>query len=107
MASAAPINRETVDLSAFPDLVVIYLGIKVRTLGGLATVAKIGPQINKAVAERPNGLLLHETLMFSLVPVHLGMRQYWRMPRCTGTSENISVSCSNRPLGRSATALLI
>ncbi len=78
MASAAPINRETVDLSAFPDLVVIYLGIKVRTLGGLATVAKIGPQINKAVAERPNGLLLHETLMFSLVPVHLGMRQYWR-----------------------------
>jgi hypothetical protein len=27
---------------------------------------------------KPGGLLLHEDLIWSLVPVHLGMQQYWR-----------------------------
>lgn len=26
----------------------------------------------------PDGLLLHENLLFSLAPPHVGMRQYWR-----------------------------
>src|SRR5262245_65931610 len=28
------VDRQTVDLSGFPDLVVIYLGMRVRTVGG-------------------------------------------------------------------------
>jgi hypothetical protein len=30
------------------------------------------------VKRRPDGLLSHENLLFSLFPLHLGMRQYWR-----------------------------
>jgi hypothetical protein len=71
-------NRQTVDLSGFPDLVVIYLGMRVNRPRGLRTLAWIGPQIKRSVAERPDGLLLHEDLIFSMFPPHLGMRQYWR-----------------------------
>jgi hypothetical protein len=72
------VNRQTVDLSAFPDLVVIYLGMRVRTANGVRKLVRTGRQIQAAVAQRPDGLLLHENLLFSLVPPHLGMRQYWR-----------------------------
>lgn len=72
------VNRQTVDLNGFPDLVVIYLGMRVNTLRGLLTLFRQGPQIEKAVAAKPDGLLLHEGLMFSLFPLHVGMRQYWR-----------------------------
>ena len=37
-----------------------------------------GPKIAKSVQARPDGLLLHENLVFSLFPPHVGMRQYWR-----------------------------
>jgi hypothetical protein len=46
------VNRQTVDLSAFPDLVVIYLGMWVRILGGIKTLLGFGPQIDKAVSCR-------------------------------------------------------
>jgi hypothetical protein len=72
------VNRTTVDLSAYPDLVVIYLGMRVNSLRGLKTVAALGPGINAAVAAKPDGLLLHESFLFSLFPLHVGMRQYWR-----------------------------
>ena len=72
------VNRRTVDLSGFPDLVVIYLGMRVNTLAGLKTVFGFGPKITNAVGARPDGLLLHENLLFSLIPPHVGMRQYWR-----------------------------
>ena len=72
------VNRQTVDLSAFPDLVVIYLGMRVNQLRGLRRLMAIGPQIQKSVAEKPDGLLLHENMLFSLFPLHVGMRQYWR-----------------------------
>ncbi len=71
-------NRQTVDLSAYPDLVVIYLGMRVNMLTGLKTLLGLGPQIQQAVKDKPDGLLLHEDLIWSLVPPHLGMRQYWR-----------------------------
>jgi len=71
-------QRLTVDLSKFPDLVVIYLGMRVRTLGGLKTVFGFGPKISAAVAGKPDGLLLHESVFYSLFPLHVGMRQYWR-----------------------------
>jgi hypothetical protein len=71
-------NRTTVDLSSYPELVVIYLGMRVNSLRGLATLISFGPKIRKSVEARPDGLLLHENLLFSLFPPHAGMRQYWR-----------------------------
>ncbi len=75
---SAKVNRVTVDLSPYPDLVVIYLGMRVNSLKGVGTVLKFGPRISGAVAAKPDGLLLHENVMFSLFPLHVGMRQYWR-----------------------------
>lgn len=69
-------SRETVDLSAYPDLVIIYLGMRVNRLTGIKTVLGLGPKISAAVEAKPDGLLLHENLLYSLR--HLGMRQYWR-----------------------------
>src|SRR6266478_7611834 len=71
-------QRQTVDLSAYPDLVVIYLGMRVRTWRGLGTLLSFGPKISAAVDSKPEGLLLHESLLYSLFPIHTGMRQYWR-----------------------------
>ena len=72
------VDRRTVDLSGFPDLVVVYLGMRVNVLGGVKTVLGFGPKIAKSVEAQPEGLLLHENLVFSLFPPHVGMRQYWR-----------------------------
>jgi Domain of unknown function (DUF4188) len=69
-------KRETVDLTQYPDLVVIYLGMRVNTFAGIKTLLGFGPKISQSVAAQPDGLLLHETVFFSLR--HLGMRQYWR-----------------------------
>lgn len=72
-------RRQTVDLSAHPDLVVIYLGMRVRTLKGLKTLLGLGPQIEQAGGSRPDGLLHFENnIVFGLFPLHLGMRWYWR-----------------------------
>ena len=72
------VERRTVDLAAYPDLVVIYLGMRMNALRGLKTILGLGPQIDASWKARPDGLLLHENLIFSLVPLHGGMRQYWR-----------------------------
>jgi hypothetical protein len=72
------VDRQTVDLSEFPDLVVIYLGMRVRNVRGLGKLLQTGRQIQAGVAQGPDGLLLHENIVFSLLPPHLGMRQYWR-----------------------------
>jgi hypothetical protein len=72
------VQRQTVDLSAFPDLVVIYLGMRVNAWAGLRTLLGMRPQINNAVDQKPDGLLLHEYYLMGLIPPHLGMRQYWR-----------------------------
>jgi fumigallin biosynthesis monooxygenase-like protein len=71
-------DRYFADLSAYPDLVVIYLGMRVEEPRGHETLAALGPQIRAAVDERPEGLLLHEELMYGDDPLHVGMRQYWR-----------------------------
>jgi len=76
--TAGRVNRQTVDLSGFPDLVVIYLGMRVQKVRGLGKLLQTGRQIQAGVAERPDGLLFHENLIFSLLPPHVGMRQYWR-----------------------------
>jgi len=69
-------NRETVNLSQYPDLVVIYLGMRVNAITGFRTLFGFGPKISAAVDAKPEGLLLHENLLYSLR--HFGMRQYWR-----------------------------
>jgi hypothetical protein len=75
---AMAVERRTVDLSGYPDLVVIYLGMRMNALRGLKTILGFGPRIDASWKARPDGLLLHENLIFSLVPLHGGMRQYWR-----------------------------
>jgi Monooxygenase af470-like len=77
MASTA-IERRTVDLAAYPQLVVIYLGMRVNRFRGLGTLLKFGPRISAAVAAKPDGLLRHEPIIYSIFPPHFGMRQYWR-----------------------------
>ncbi|WP_432840947.1 monooxygenase family protein [Dactylosporangium sp. CA-092794] len=72
------VNRQTVDLSSYPDLVVIYLGMRVNRLFGLRTLLGFGPRIAKSAADMPDGLLLHEPVYYSLFPMNIGMRQYWR-----------------------------
>jgi Monooxygenase af470-like len=72
------VQRRTVDLSAYPDLVVIYLGMRVNVITGIKTLIGFGPKISQSVEAKPEGLLLHEPVFYSLFPLHAGMRQYWR-----------------------------
>src|ERR1700758_2030680 len=72
------VERRTVDLSQFPGLVVVYLGMRVNRITGLKTLFGFGPKISASVAAQPDGLLLHETIIYSLFPANVGMRQYWR-----------------------------
>jgi hypothetical protein len=71
-------RRQTADLSAYPDLVVIYLGMRATTPRGVRTLMRYGPQIRRSAAARPDGLLRHDMLLWGLFPPHFGMRQYWR-----------------------------
>jgi hypothetical protein len=72
-------ERYTADLSDYPDLVVIYLGMRVEEPGGEETLDLLGPQILASVEAEPDGLLLHEEVVFpSEDGPHYGMRQYWR-----------------------------
>lgn len=57
-------QRSTVDLSTYPDLVVIYLEMKVQTWRGLGTLVSFGPKISAAVDPKPEGLLF--TKAFSI-----------------------------------------
>lgn len=59
-------------------MVVIYLGMRVNTIAGVRTLFGLGPKIARSVEAAPDGLLLHENILFSLFPPHIGMRQYWR-----------------------------
>lgn len=74
----AKVNRRTVDLSGYPDLVVIYLGMQAYTPRGLVSLARMGPRIRKAEKAGPDGLLGHEWFVFVAFPPHIAFRQYWR-----------------------------
>ncbi len=69
-------RRDSVDLSAYPGLVVVYLGFRVGRLRGLATLLGIGRGLARIQRVMPDGLLAHENLVYGLN--HVGMRQYWR-----------------------------
>ena len=72
------IQRQTVDLSAHPDLIVIYLGMKVKSLRGLRYLMKVRRNIQGEMKTEPEGLLHSEWVYFSFLPPHFGIRQYWR-----------------------------
>ena len=42
------VDRQTVDLSAYPDLVVFYLGMRVRRPRGMLRLFGLGPEIQKS-----------------------------------------------------------
>ena len=69
-------DRESVDLSGYPDLVVVYLGFRVGTWRGLKALFGIGRGLMDIQRDKPDGLLAHENLVFGLN--HIGLRQYWR-----------------------------
>jgi hypothetical protein len=72
------VDRTTVDLAAYPELVMILLGMRVNTASGLKTLLGFRPRIANAAQDVPDGLLSHETFLWSLFPPHAGIRQYWR-----------------------------
>ena len=76
------VERRTVDLSSYPDLVVIYLGMRVNRITGIKTLLGFGPRISASAAAQPEGLLRHETIFYSLFPMNIGMRQYWSDVDC-------------------------
>jgi hypothetical protein len=69
-------TRLSVNLTDYPDLVVVLLGFKVRRLRGLKTILKIGRGLRVIQGDPPDGLLADEQLFFGLT--HIGIRQYWR-----------------------------
>ena len=69
-------RRHSVDLSAFPELVVVYLGYRASSPRGVLSLLRIGRGLREIKRDPPDGLLLHEDLMFG--PLHPGFRQYWR-----------------------------
>ena len=79
------VDRVTVDLSAYPDLVMILLGMRVNTVTGVKTLLGFGPRITKAARDLPDGLLSHETFLWSCshrTPVFVstgGTSRRWRL----------------------------
>jgi hypothetical protein len=72
------VERQTVDLSEYPGLVVIYLGMRVNVLRAVKNLVGFGPRISDSAAAKPDGLLFGEQIIYSSFPPHFGMRQYWR-----------------------------
>ncbi|WP_248324037.1 MULTISPECIES: monooxygenase family protein [unclassified Caballeronia] len=72
----ASVVRRSVDLSAYPNLVVVLLGFRVRRLRGIAAILGIGKGLRQIELNPPDGLLSSEQVFFSLN--HIGIRQYWR-----------------------------
>ncbi len=69
-------DRRSVDLSGYPDMVVIYLGYRATSLKGVRSLLRIGPGLRAIQKDPPPGLLAHETMWFGFL--HPGFRQYWR-----------------------------
>jgi hypothetical protein len=73
------VNRQTVDLSQYPDLVVVYLGMRANALAGMKTLLRLGPQIQAAGDALPEGLLhCEQNIIYGFFPFHVGMRWYWK-----------------------------
>ena len=73
------VNRRSVDLSGYPDLCVVLLGLRVRGWGGVKAALRIGPGLNAFSRDMPDGLLAHDQMLWGWN--HLGIRQYWRLDK--------------------------
>ena len=69
-------QRRSVDLSGYPDLVVVYLGYRAKSLKSARSLLRIGRGLRLVKKNPPDGLLSHEDLWFGFM--HPGFRQYWR-----------------------------
>ena len=67
------VERRTVNLSAYPDLVVIYLGMRVNRIAGIKTLLGFGPKISSSAAAQSDGLLRHETIINSPASPQAGL----------------------------------
>jgi hypothetical protein len=56
------VERKTVDLSLFPDLVVIYLGMRVNALTGVKTLFGFGPRSKTPSIRSQTGSCCMKTL---------------------------------------------
>lgn len=70
------ISRQSVDLAAYPDLVVILLGLKLRSIRALPTFLSVGRGLSGLRKDPPDGLLGDQQFLFEWN--HVGIRQYWR-----------------------------
>jgi hypothetical protein len=68
--------RATVDLSGYPDLVMVLLGFRVGSLRGLPALMRIGRGLADIGRSPPDGLLGNDGMMFGWN--HVGIRHYWR-----------------------------
>jgi hypothetical protein len=66
-------KQVAIDLTGYPELVVIYLGMRVNTWRGLKTLLGFGPRIKAAARAHPDGLLLHEPITWGIFPPHLSL----------------------------------
>lgn len=72
---SVPPLRETVDLSQYPDLVVIDLGFQVRRWAGIPALLRIGKGLGEIARTPPPGLLFSRRMLIAWN--HVGIRQYW------------------------------
>lgn len=77
------ISRQSVDLSNYPDLVIILLGLKLRSLKALPTFLSVGRGLSALRKDPPDGLLADQQFLFEWN--HVGIRQYWRDPEALET----------------------
>ena len=88
-----PVKRLAVDLSRYPDLVVVYLGMRVNRITGLKTLFGFGPRITKSVKGRPTAYLAMETSFSRFFPWTRG---------CASTGATWIRCCDGRALIRTA-----
>jgi hypothetical protein len=97
----SPSSKVSPDLAPYPDLVVVYLGFRVRGLRGLRSMMRLGAGLQTIKEAPPDGLLRHEGLLWGWM--HVGMRQYWRdLPSLEAFTRSAPHSGWWRDFGRDA-----
>ncbi len=71
-------QRRTVDLTAYPDLVMVLLGFRVQGWRGVPALLRIGRGLRTLADTPPDGLLWEQQFLYGWN--HVGIRQYWRDP---------------------------
>jgi hypothetical protein len=72
----AKVERRSVDLSGYPDMVMVLLGLRLRSVRGLFSMLRIGRGLSAIQRNPPDGLLGNDNFLWGWN--HVGIRQYWR-----------------------------